>query len=98
MGKMEMKGIRILNDARTLGRVKTRDELKQQGKSFGAITSPRSLEIHKSNWKDFSTWLEKENIKSLKKIDDDFSAIRIITSWATNDDVVEGFVKEISVL
>ena len=33
-----------------------------------------------------------------KKIDDDFSAIRIITSWATNDDVVEGFVKEISVL
>ena len=71
MGKMEMKGIRILNDARTLGRVKTRDELKQQGKSFGAITSPRSLEIHKSNWKDFSTWLEKENIKSLKKIDDD---------------------------
>lgn len=33
-----------------------------------------------------------------KKIDDDFSAIRIITSWATNDDVVEGFINEIRIL
>lgn len=30
-----------------------------------------------------------------KKLDDDFSAIRIITSWATEDDVVENFVKRI---
>lgn len=30
-----------------------------------------------------------------KKVDSEFSAIRIITSWATGDDVVEGFVNEI---
>lgn len=70
MGKLEKKGYRILNDARTLGRTKTRDELKQQGKSFSAITSPRSLEIHNKNWNDFSVWAEKKGYKSLKKIDE----------------------------
>lgn len=30
-----------------------------------------------------------------KKLDEDFSAIRIITSWATTDDVVKDFVNEI---
>ena len=47
MGKLNTSGQVILTRARKLGRLKTRDELKQQGKSFSAITSPRSLEIHK---------------------------------------------------
>ncbi|TDX83298.1 threonine aldolase family protein [Epilithonimonas xixisoli] len=33
-----------------------------------------------------------------KKMDEDNSAIRIITSWATSDEVVEGFINEIKAL
>ncbi|MCG2792578.1 MAG: aminotransferase class V-fold PLP-dependent enzyme [Weeksellaceae bacterium] len=33
-----------------------------------------------------------------KKMDEDNSAIRLITSWATSDEVVEGFLKEIELL
>lgn len=33
-----------------------------------------------------------------KKIDDEKSAIRIITSWATTDEMVEGFINEIRIL
>lgn len=70
MGKLNKSGQVILTRARTLGRTKTRDELKQQGKSFSAITSPRSLEIHKKNWDDFSLWAEKKGYKKIKKIDE----------------------------
>lgn len=71
MNKLEKKGIRILNEARTLGRAKTRDELKRQGIAFKAVTSPRSMEIHEGNWKEFSKWASDEGYKSLKKIDED---------------------------
>lgn len=50
-----------------------------------AILKNDHIKILQENF-DFYVW---------KKLDDDFSAIRIITSWATNDDVVESFVKEI---
>jgi threonine aldolase len=41
---------------------------------------------------------EKFDFYVWKKIDDDLSAIRLITSWATKDDIVEEFIGEIKKL
>jgi threonine aldolase len=52
------------------------------------ILSNRQIEKLSQNF-DFYIW---------RKIDDEKSAIRLITSWATNDDVVEKFIEEILLL
>ncbi|MPN02171.1 hypothetical protein SDC9_149385 [bioreactor metagenome] len=50
------------------------------------ILSQSQIEKLSENF-DFYVW---------KKIDDEKAAIRLITSWATNDDVVDYFAKEIA--
>ena len=67
--KVQNTGLYHLRQARKAGRVHSRDKLKQQGKAREVISSPRSLEIHESSWKEFSDWVVKEyDVKTLGKV------------------------------
>lgn len=67
---IEQAGRKILVSAFRAGKSRSRQQDKADGRADKAIYSERSLEAHKSAWKQFADWAKSAGVKNLKKVDE----------------------------